>query len=397
MNLSEPFIRKPVMTTLCAVSAAIFGIAAYLLLPVSDLPDIAYPVISVTTTYPGASPQIMASNVSTPLEIQMMQIEGLHLITSRNQEGVSSIVLQFVLNKDMGQAEAEVEAAIQRAMGNLPADLPQPPSFQTTNPNTQPIVYITMATDTLSMGDLYDYANNMVAQRMMMLEGVSNAQVYGSARAVCIQMDANALASRNLTVLDVASAVSKANVFTPGGQIYGNYSQYIINPKGQLLRAQDYRDLIVRYQDGAPVRLRDVSKPVDGLQKEYLAIDFWTSWMQSRASSLVVAVTPAPGANDVLVAREVRRTLETLQKSLPASVEAYINYDRSVQIVESINDVKLTLLIAFALVVLVVFLFLGRARETVVPCDRAAAFLARAPSRSCSCSATASTICRSWP
>ena len=162
------------MTTLCAISAAIFGIAAYFSLPVSELPDVAYPVISVTTNYPGASPQIMANNISTPLEIQMMQIEGLHLITSRNQEGVSSIVLQFVLDKDMGQAEAEVEAAIQRAMGNLPTDLPAPPSFQTVNPNTQPIVYITMATDTLTLGDLYDYANNMVAQRMMMLEGVSN-------------------------------------------------------------------------------------------------------------------------------------------------------------------------------------------------------------------------------
>ncbi|MGB7791572.1 MAG: efflux RND transporter permease subunit, partial [Terrimicrobiaceae bacterium] len=367
MNLSEPFIRKPVMTTLCAVSAAIFGIAAYFSLPVSELPDVAYPVISVTTNYPGASPQIMASNVSTPLEIQMMEIEGLHLITSRNQEGVSSIVLQFVLDKDMGQAEAEVQAAIQRAMGNLPADLPAPPSFQTTNPNTQPVVYITMATDTLTMGDLYDYANNMVAQRMMMLEGVSNAQVYGSPRAVCVQMDANALSSRGVTVLDVANAVSNANVFTPGGQIYGNNLQYIINPKGQLLRAEDYEDLIIRYQDGAPVRLRDVAKLVDGVQNQYLTINFWTSWMQPRASSLVVAVTPAPGANDVLVARAVRNTLATLQDALPASIEAYINYDRSVQILESINDVKLTLLIAFALVVLVVFLFLGRVRETSIP------------------------------
>jgi HAE1 family hydrophobic/amphiphilic exporter-1 len=367
MNLSEPFIRKPVMTTLCAVSAAIFGLAAYFALPVSELPDVAYPVISVTTNYPGASPQIMANNVSTPLEIQMMQIEGLHLITSRNQEGVSSIVLQFVLGKDMGQAEAEVEAAIQRSMGELPADLPAPPSFQTTNPNTQPIVYITMATDTLTMGDLYDYANNMVAQRMMMLEGVSNAQVYGSARAVCIQMDANALSSRGLTVLDVANAVSQGNVFMPGGQIYGNYLQYVINPKGQLLRAEDYKDLIIRYQENAPVRVRDVANPVDGLQKQYLVIDFWTSWMQPRASSLVVAVTPAPGANDVTVARAVRDTLAGLQKSLPGSIEAYINYDHSVQIVESINDVKLTLLIAFALVVLVVFLFLGRVRETSIP------------------------------
>jgi HAE1 family hydrophobic/amphiphilic exporter-1 len=367
MNLSEPFIRKPVMTTLVALSMAIFGAVSYFHLPVSDLPDVAYPVISVTTSYPGASPQIMANNVSTPLEIQMMQIEGLNLITSKNQEGTSNIILQFALNKDMGQAEAEVEAAIQRAQGNLPRDLPAPPSFETTNPNTQPIVYITLASDTLTMGDLYDYANNMVAQRMMMLEGVSNAQVYGSARAVCIKMDANALSSRGLTVLDVANAVSNANVFTPGGQIYGNSLQYIINPKGQLLQAEDYRDIILRYDNNAPVRLKDVATPVDGLQSQYLNINFWTSWEKQMESTLVVAVTPAPGANDVQVAQAVHASLKKLQGSLPASIESYVNYDRSVQIVESIDDVKLTILIAFALVVLVVFLFLGRVRETVVP------------------------------
>lgn len=367
MNLSEPFIRKPVMTTLCAVSAAIFGIVAYFSLPVSDLPDVAYPVISVTTTYPGASPEIMANNVSTPLEIQMMQIEGLNLITSRNQEGNSSIVLQFALDKPMGQAEAEVEAAIQRAMGNLPSDLPAPPSFQTTNPNTQPILYITLATDALTLGDLYDYANNMVAQRMMMLSGVSNAAVYGVPRAVTINMDANALSSRGLTVLDVASAVSTGNVFTPGGQIYGKSLQYIIDPKGQLLRAEDYEGLILRYQNNAPVRLRDVATVTNGLQQEYFKMNFWTSWEQPRAASVVVAITPAPGANDVQVAQKVRETLAGLQKTLPASIESYINYDRSEQIVSSIDDVKLTILIAFALVVLVVFLFLGRVRETVVP------------------------------
>lgn len=367
MNLSEPFIRKPVMTTLCALSVAVLGAVSYFLLPVSDLPDVAYPVISVTTNYPGASPQIMASNVSTPLEIQMMQIEGLNLITSRNQEGTSNIILQFALDKDMGQAEAEVEAAIQRAMGNLPKNLPSPPSFETTNPNTQPIIYITLATNTLTMGDLYDYANNMVAQRMMMLEGVSSSQVYGSPRAVCIRMDANALASRGLTVVDVANAVKEANVFTPGGVIYGNSLQYIINPKGQLLKAKDYNDLIIRYQNGAPVRLRDVATSEEGVQSEYLSMAFWTSWMPPENSVLVVAVTPAPGANDVQVAASVHKTLAELQGSLPASIESYVNYDRSVQIVESIDDVKLTILIAFALVVLVVFIFLGRIRETVIP------------------------------
>lgn len=367
MNLSEPFIRKPVMTTLCAVSAAIFGIVAYFSLPVSDLPDVAYPVISVTTTYPGASPQIMANNVSTPLEIQMMQIEGLDLITSRNQEGTSNIVLQFALNKDLGRAEAEVQAAIQRAMGNLPSDLPSPPSFQTTNPNTQPIVYITMATDTLTSGDLYDYANTMVAQRMMMLSGVSEAQVFGVPRAVSISMDAKALSSRGLTVLDVANAVKTGNSFIPGGQIFGKSLQYIINPKGQLLHAEDYKDLIILYKDGAPVRVRDVAVAADSTQQEYFHSSFWTSWKKPRASAVVVAVTPAPGANDVQVAAAVRKTLAEITPSLPASIDAYINYDRSIQIISSIDDVKLTILIAFALVVLVVFIFLGRVRETVVP------------------------------
>ncbi len=367
MNLSEPFIRKPVMTTLCAVSAAIFGIAAYFALPVSDLPDVSYPVISVTTTYPGASPEIMANNVSTPLEIQMMQIEDLNLITSHNQEGTSNIVLQFGLDKDMGRAEAEVQAAIQRAMGNLPNDLPSPPSFQTTNPNTQPIVYITLGSDTMTRGDLYDYANNMVAQRMMMIEGVSNAQVYGSPRAVCIRMDANALSARGLTVLDVAGAVQSQNVFTPGGQIYGKNLQFIVNPKGQLLKADDYKDIIVRYVNNAPVRIRDVAKPVEGVQSQYLNIGFWSRQYSAYSATQVVAITPAPGANDVQVAEAVRATLKDLQSALPASITSWINYDRSVQIVESINDVKLTILIAFALVVLVVFLFLGRVRETVVP------------------------------
>ncbi|MDX2080871.1 MAG: efflux RND transporter permease subunit [Terrimicrobiaceae bacterium] len=367
MNLSEPFIRRPVMTTLCALSAAIFGLVSYFLLPVSDLPDVAYPVISVTTNYPGASPEIMANNVSTPLEIQMMQIEDLHLITSRNQEGVSNIVLQFGLDKDMGRAEAEVQAAIQRAMGNLPNDLPSPPSFQTTNPNTQPIVYITLTSDTLTRPDLYDYANNIVAQRMMMIEGVSNAQVYGSPRAVTLSVDANALASRGLTMLDVTNAVQSQNVLIPGGQIFGPNIQYIINPKGQLLKAADFEDIIIRYVNGAPVRIRDVAAARDAVQQEYLNIEFWTDEHPERAAELVVAVTPAPGANDVAVAAAVSAMLEKLQPSLPASIDSWINYDRSVQIVESINDVKLTILIAFALVVLVVFVFLGRVRETAIP------------------------------
>ncbi|MGH8048857.1 MAG: efflux RND transporter permease subunit, partial [Chthoniobacterales bacterium] len=186
MNLSEPFVRRPVMTTLAALSALAFGITAFLTLPTSDLPNAAYPVITVTTNYPGASPEIMADNVSTPLELQMMQIQGLTLVTSQNMTGTSTVVLQFALNKPMESAATDVQAAIQRAAGNLPAALPAPPSFQLTNPNDQPIIYIGVTSETLPIGEVYDYANNIIAQRMSMISGVSQAQIFGSPRAVRI-------------------------------------------------------------------------------------------------------------------------------------------------------------------------------------------------------------------
>jgi HAE1 family hydrophobic/amphiphilic exporter-1 len=367
MNLSEPFIRKPVMTTLAALSALAFGISAYLSLPTSDLPDVAYPVITVTTSYPGASPEIMANNVATPLELQMMQIQGLDLITSSNMEGFSSIILQFGLNKSLESAATDVEAAIQRAMGNLPTDLPAPPSFTLTNPNDLPIIYIALSTDTMSVGDLYDYGNNIVAQRMSMLEGVSQAEVYGSPRAVRVKVNPNALASRNVTLTDVANAVTDANVFVPGGQLVGAATQYTIDPNGQLLFANDYEDVIVRYEKGGPVRIRDVGRAQDALQSEYLNLTFWSSVLPQRAASVIVAITAAPGSNAVQVAEEVSKTLDALKRTLPGSIDTAIVYKRSTQIIDSINDVKFTILLAFALVLLVIFLFLGRLNETIIP------------------------------
>ena len=184
MNLSAPFVRRPVMTTLAALSALAFGITAFLTLPNSDLPNAAYPVITVTTNFPGASPEIMADNISTPLELQMMQIQGLSLVTSQNMTGTSTIVLQFTLDKKMESAATDVQAAIQRAMGNLPAALPAPPSFQLTNPNDKPISYIGVSSDTMPLGQLYDYANNLIAQRMSMISGVSQASIITSSEPV---------------------------------------------------------------------------------------------------------------------------------------------------------------------------------------------------------------------
>ncbi len=367
MNLSEPFIRRPVMTTLAALSAIAFGIAAFVNLPTSDLPNAAYPVITVTTGYPGAAPEIMANNVSTPLELQMMQIEGLELITSQNTEGNSQSVLQFALDKSTDSAATEVQAAIQRAMGSLPLALPAPPSFLLTNPNDQPITYIGVESDTIPLGELYDYANNVIAQRMSMLTGVSQAQIYGSPRAVRIKADPNALASRGVTLTDLSTAVQTATVFRPVGQLTGPQKQFTVNPNGQLLMAADYRDIIVRYENGAPVRLRDVATPVDALSTEYVRHLYWQSGRPITPNSIVVAITAGAGSNAVEVAQSVVSTLAELGPELPASIRTNIIYERATQIVESVNDVKFTIILAFALVVLVIFLFLGRLNETVIP------------------------------
>lgn len=367
MNLSEPFIRRPVMTTLAAISAIAFGITAFLTLPTSDLPNAAYPVITVTTGYPGASPEIMANNVSTPLELQMMQIEGLELVTSQNTEGNSQVVLQFALDKSPDAAATAVQAAIQRAMGNLPADLPAPPSFLPTNPNDKPIIYIGVESNTLPLGELYDYANNVIAQRMSMISGVSQAQVYGSPRAVRIKADPNAMASRGVTLDDLSNAIQNATVFRPAGQLVGPRQQFTVNPEGQLLKAADYADVIVRYENGAPVRISHVATPVDALSSEYMNQMRWTLGRPESSSSIVVAITAGGGSNAIAVSNAVTGTLAKLRAELPASIETNIIYDRSGQIISSIMDVKFTILLAFALVVLVIFLFLGRLNETVIP------------------------------
>jgi HAE1 family hydrophobic/amphiphilic exporter-1 len=367
MNLSEPFVRRPVMTTLAALSALAFGITAFLTLSNSDLPNAAYPVITVTTNFPGASPEIMADNVSTPLELQMMQIQGLTLVTSQNMTGTSTIVLQFALDKKMESAATDVQAAIQRAMGNLPAALPAPPSFQLTNPNDKPISYIGVSSDTMPLGQLYDYANNLIAQRMSMISGVSQASVYGSPRAVRIKADPNALAARGVTLPDLSTAIQNATVFQPAGTLNGPRQSYTLDPNGQLIHAEDYKDVIVRYEKGAPVRVRDVATTVEGQQSEYLNLRMWISGQAERPSTNVIAITAGPGSNAVEVAENVRKTLDDIRTSLPKSIQTKIIYERSTQILDSIADVKFTILLAFALVVLVIFLFLGRLRETVIP------------------------------
>ena len=367
MNLSEIFIRRPVMTVALTVSVILFGVAAYFRLPVSDLPAIDYPVIQVQVSYPGATPETMANNVATPLERQFMQIPGLELVTSNNGQGFSSFVLQFDLSKSLDGAATDVQAAITRAQGQLPVDLPSPPTFSKTNPNDQPIMYIAMVSDTATEGQLYDYANTQVGERISILPGVSQVAIYGTQSAVRIKADPSKMAVRNITLEDLTNAIKNGTAYTGAGQFDGPHRTFLLQPHGQLMTADQYDGLIVGQSNGAPVHLKDVASSSDGLQNERIDMRFWVRGYPQPGATVVVGVFRRAGVNAVEVAKSVRELLPTIQSQLPGSVVVVPAYDRSQTIVGGIKDVQTTLYIAFGLVVMVIFIFLGRATDTLIP------------------------------
>ncbi|MFH1407117.1 MAG: efflux RND transporter permease subunit [Candidatus Omnitrophota bacterium] len=367
MNL-EIFIRKPIMTTLLMVVVLIFGITAFIKLPVSDLPVVDSPVITVTVSYPGASPETMASTVASPLENEFTQIPGLESIISTNTEGQSQIILTFELNRSVDLAAPDVQAAISRAEANLPSDLPQPPTYQKTNPGDMPILYLIVTSDTLTPGQLYDYANKSIAQRISMIEGVSQVQVWGAKTAVRIQALPNKLASYKIDINEIATAVTSSTVTIPGGSLNGPVRTFSIEPQGQLLKAKDYEPLIVAYRNGAPVRLRDIATCVDSADNDVVSVMFGHAGEEKMQSgACVIPVSRAAGTNTVALANRVKETVEVLKNEIPGSVKLDIFYDKSDSIVESIDDVKTTILIAIFLVILVIFFFLGRLKDTIIP------------------------------
>jgi HAE1 family hydrophobic/amphiphilic exporter-1 len=367
MNLSEPFIRRPVMTVALTVSIILFGVLAYFRLPVSDLPAVDYPVIQVQVDYPGATPETMANNVATPLERQFMQIPGLELVTSNNGQGHSSFVLQFDLSKSLDGAATDVQAAITRASGQLPLDLPSPPTFTKTNPNDQPIMYIPLVSDTVTEGQLYDYANTQIGERISILPGVSQVSVYGTRSAVRIKADPSAMAVRNTTLDDLTTAIKNGTSYTGAGQIDGPHRSFLLQPQGQLSTADEYNNLIIGQTNGSPVFLKDVATAKQGVQDERIDMRFWVRGYPQPTATVVIAVYRRAGVNAVQVAKSVRDLLPNIQAQLPSSVTLVTAYDRSQTIVNSIKDVQSTLIIAFVLVVLVIFVFLGRATDTLIP------------------------------
>jgi hydrophobic/amphiphilic exporter-1 (mainly G- bacteria), HAE1 family len=367
MNLSEPFIRRPVMTTVLTVSVIFFGILGYLRLPVNDLPAVDYPVIQVQVSYPGASPDTVANAIATPLERQFMQINGLELITSKSSQGNASMTLQFALDKNIDAAATDVQTAISRATGSLPIDLPSPPTFSKTNPNDQPIMYIALTSDSVTPGQLYDYGSTQVGQRISILRGVSSVGVFGTKSAIRIKADPSAMWARGISVDDLTAAVRNGTSTVGAGQFDNSAGTLLLRPQGQLDDAQQYSDLIVSTKNGSPVYLRDVARVENSVQDERINMRFWVQGYPLPSATVVVAVNRRAGANAVEVAKSVRDLLPLISAELPGSVLVTPIYDRSQTIIHSVFDVQVTLAIAFVLVVIVIFLFLGRAKDTLIP------------------------------
>ena len=367
MNLSEPFIRRPVMTLLLTVTTVLSGVLAYQKLPVNDLPSVDFPVLSVNVSYPGASPETMAATVATPLERQFLQIPGIDIITSNSSQGFTNLTLQFNLSKSIDAAATDVQAAIQQASGALPADLPSQPTLSKQNPNEQPILYLGLTSDSLTYGQLYDFANTLVAQRISILPGVSKVDLYGSKGAIRVKADPSKLASRQLTMDELANAIRAGSNYQGAGQIDGPNRTFLLQPQGQLENAEDYKRLVIAERAGNIIRLGDVAKVIDSVSDERFARIYNVRGRPTAPASISLAVSRQPGTNTIEVAQAVRALIPQLKAELPGSIDLIPTYDRSLTITDSVNDVKETLFIAFILVVLVIYVFLGRAADTLIP------------------------------
>jgi hydrophobic/amphiphilic exporter-1 (mainly G- bacteria), HAE1 family len=362
MNLSELFIKRPVTTTLLMLGMLVFGVMSYRLLPVSDLPTIDFPTIQVSAGLPGASPETMASAVALPLEKQFATIAGLTSISSTSSQGSTSISLQFDLARDIDAAAQDVQSMIARTTRQLPAQMPSPPSYQKVNPGDQPVMNLVVYSSTLPLSTVDEYAQSTIAQRLSMVSGVAQVQVYGSAKyAVRVDVDPQKLAARRIGIDEVATAIQSANVNLPTGTIYGSQQTFVVQANGQLLRASAYGPVIVAYRRGNPVRLDEVAHVYEGVENDRNA-----AWYHGQRV-VYLAIQKQPGTNVVAVVDAVKQMLPIFTEQLPASMHVDIRSDRSIAIRDSVGDVKFSMILAFCLVVVVIFLFLRNLSATVIP------------------------------
>jgi HAE1 family hydrophobic/amphiphilic exporter-1 len=361
MNIPSVFIRRPVMTTLVMVAIFVFGVVAYRSLPVSDLPTVDYPTISVSASLPGASPETMAATVATPLEKSFSAIAGVDNITSSSSLGSTQITLQFSLDRDVDAAAQDVNAAISATLSQLPPSI-IPPSYRKQNPAAAPILFLALTAKDMKLSDLDEYAETTIAQRLSMVNGVAQVSVFGSQKyAVRIELDPAQLTARHLSVSQVATSVRTNNVTLPTGVLYGNSRTLTVQATGQLYDAAQFRNMVVAEYNNAPVHLGDLGRVYDDVQNDKTA-----SWYNGDRA-IVLAVTRQPGTNTVEVADAAKAALAEILPSLPPQVAMTIRYDRSAGIRQAVGDVKFSLLLALALVVMVIFLFLRNLTATLIP------------------------------
>ncbi len=362
MNVSELFIRRPVATALLMVAVVLLGALGYTLLPVSALPNVDFPTIQVTTQLPGAAPDVMTSSITTPLEQQFGQISGLTSMNSVSSAGISTITLQFGLDRDIDSAAQDVQAAINVATGVLPQGLPNPPSYKKVNPADAPILTLAITSDSLPIDKVNDYADTLLAQKLSEVSGVGLVSIQGNLKpAVRVQVNPAALASQGLGLEDVRTAITEAGVNAPKGSFDGTHQAYAINANDQIFSADDYRKIIVAYRNGAPVRLADVGNVIDGVENTKLA-----GWRGDQPA-ILLDIQRQPGANIIDTVDRIKKLLPKLLLAIPPSVHVEILTDRTTTIRASVADVQFTLVLTIALVVLVIFIFLRKLWATVIP------------------------------
>src|SRR3984885_15169876 len=362
MSLPELCIRRPVMTTLLMLAFVVFGLFSYRLLPVAAIPRVDFPTIVVSAQLPGASPDTMASSVATPLEKQFSTIAGLNSMISTSGLGISTITMQFDLDRNIDGAALDVQSAMTTAAKRLPIQMTTPPSFIKVNPADFPVLFLNLVSKTLPLSTVDEYAETMMAQRISTINGIAQVLVFGQQHfAVRVQANPEALAAKNLTLDDLSSAVTAANSSTPVGTLMGPDRAFTMKANGQLEHAAQYNPLIIAYRNGAPVRVQDVAKVVDSVENDQVG-----SWYDGEPA-ITLAILRQPDANTVQVVDAVKALVPIFEAQLPAAIQLRVMLDRSVSIRNSISDVQFTLMLTAALVVLVIFVFLKNVTATIIP------------------------------
>ena len=362
MNISETCIRRPVLTTLMTASLIVFGAFAYRLLPVAALPAVDFPTIQITATLPGASPETMAASVASPIERQLSTISGISSMTSSSSLGTTQITIQFDLGRNIDGASLDVQTALATAQRRLPVEMTTPPFFRKVNPGDFPVLYVSMRSDTMPLSAINDYAETVLAPQISQLPGVAQVLVYGAQKfAVRVQVDPVAAAARNISLDDVRSVVAKANSSAPVGALQGKEQAVTLVATGAIPHAADYRDVVVTYRNGAPIKLNEIARIIDSVENDKVA----TWFNDSRA--IVLAIQRQPDANTVEVVDMVRNKLPQMRAQIPPAIQMQPLFDRSISIRAAVWDVQETLAIAISLVIMVIFLFLRKVSATIIP------------------------------